>query len=150
MCGVGNKSAADWEDVVQIVALRLVENFDDQRAARAHLHLTSYVAAMAKNAAIDWNRSRRNELVVPQTPEQAAVDHRPFRENHYASLDSYVAALAPELRSLYHLRFERDCSLLEAARLLGLSRQRARTLERRLKLGALVAMRSTLDFTAHS
>jgi RNA polymerase sigma factor (sigma-70 family) len=137
MCGIGNQSLADWDDVVQIVSMRLVEKLDEGRVSTLGGQLTSYVAAMAKNAALDWARRRRHECVVSQPPEPTPAELRPFLESQCSSIDLYLAALEPELRRLFQLRFERDYSLAETARLLGLSRQRARTLEKRLKVGAL-------------
>lgn len=99
-----------------------------------------YLAAVARNWAISMVRTssredrRRSALAAegvfepPTSPEQLAI-----AAERRALCAEFRASLPEELRQLLVLRYEEDRNLVEAARILGLSRMRARGRDRKLR-----------------
>ncbi len=108
-----------------------------------------YLARLAKNRVIDELRKKRQELerlVGPLDDAQVAGDDpaadERLDEKRLRGLVSELLSGLPELERRYvTARFEDEQSLLAAARQLGISRMRARVLERRV----LSALRRQLE-----
>jgi RNA polymerase sigma factor (sigma-70 family) len=132
----------DGDDVVQAVFLKLIES---QRAGTfpAVKRFGPYVSAMARNTALDLLRHRRRHLLVPLLPddfaEEAAMDLIDHKE--LTALDSYLARLPTDLAAVFALRIVEGLTQARVCQELNISRQRLRTLERRLKNGAGRAIR---------
>jgi RNA polymerase sigma factor (sigma-70 family) len=98
-----------------------------------------YLLTIARNRVIsqlrsDWRELRRRTAVAteipesPQTPEEQAI-----RGELRGIIDEFCATLEPIQLRLLELRYREERSLLEAARILGLTRMKARTLEQKLR-----------------
>jgi RNA polymerase sigma factor (sigma-70 family) len=110
-----------------------------------------YLLAICRNLVFDWARRRGRELAtdpVDWACEEASKpepDHPWADPQTMAVVEQYLAGLGPEQKAVHHQRFVLSVSQEEAARNLGLSRQRIRTLEQKLKKGLRRAlMRSRL------
>jgi RNA polymerase sigma factor (sigma-70 family) len=134
-------STSDQPDVVQEVFLRAFSekvrvSYDANRSYRP------FLLAIARNYVVDWGRrvgrvtrslgaSEPHEDVGSETV--GAAD--PFCPRLVAIAAAYVEALPATLRAVYDLRFASEVSQRRAADMLGVSRQKLRTLENRLVNG---------------
>jgi RNA polymerase sigma-70 factor (ECF subfamily) len=130
----------DWGDLVQ-------ETFSRAFGERARLAYDGlrpyrhYLLTICRNLLADWARKRGRELpsaLDADTLEEAAgsaelADELPPHE--LAIVEKYVAALDPRLAGVYQQRYIHGATQEEAARTLGLTRQRLRTLEDKLRGG---------------
>lgn len=122
-----------------------------ERARLAYDGLRPYkpfVLTICRNLVVDEARKRGRELVVEEPPETLPADgaHDPEWADPatVAAVERYIAGLEPKLRALYEERYVKDRSQNEAAAALGLTRQKVRTLEDKLRRGlerALTARR---------
>jgi RNA polymerase sigma factor (sigma-70 family) len=134
-------SAQDFPDVVHEVFVRAFSppsrrGYDGVRA------YGPYLLMIARNTMIDWARRRGQAATVAECSADIASlaprpdDPAPWTAPHtLAILDRYLAALPDELRRLHRLRYERALSQEASAREMGISRQKLRTLEQRLRRG---------------
>jgi DNA-directed RNA polymerase specialized sigma24 family protein len=94
---------------------------------------------ICRNLVVDDARKRGRELVVDEPPEplpsDAAQDPEWADADTVAVVERYVAGLDSKLRALYEERYVKDRSQNEAAAALGLTRQKVRTLEEKLRRG---------------
>jgi RNA polymerase sigma factor (sigma-70 family) len=111
------------------------------RAVRAgkidrSLNIGGYLSQIARNVARDWVVGGNREMLMAAIPDETTdATGEPADDVDVGAIRTYLAGLSPELRYFYILRFERDLPLLQIARLLKISRQRARTLEGRMLSG---------------
>ena len=107
-----------------------------------------YLLTLARNVMVDRARVRARESArtvdldldaliaadepLTHVPEDAAEVHE--LRGHTSA---YIATLDAEQRELVRLRFEGDCSQLDCATAMGVSRRRVRTLEARLLKGLI-------------
>jgi RNA polymerase sigma-70 factor, ECF subfamily len=98
-----------------------------------------FLLTIARNLLVDDARKRGRELVVEDPPEplpsEGAADPEWADADTVAVVERYVAGLDARLRALYEERYVKDRSQNEAAAALGLTRQKVRTLEEKLRRG---------------
>ncbi|HVV48576.1 MAG TPA: sigma-70 family RNA polymerase sigma factor [Polyangia bacterium] len=127
-----SSGSAECDDLVQTTFLLF------HRAVRAgkvdrSLNIGGYLSTIARNVARDWIVGRSREVLVAAIPEETTeAAGEAANDVDVGVVRTYLAALSPELRDFYVLRFEKELPLLQIARLLKTSRQRVRTLELRL------------------
>ncbi len=119
-------NAADAEDVMQTVFLRLVRR---EAGMEAVAHIGSYLHRAAVNAALDLMRSRQSvrsmplEEVEPEPAESPSL--APDREHASAEIRAWlrqtVARLSPRAAQVFTLRFFEDLDNVQIARMLGTS-----------------------------
>jgi RNA polymerase sigma-70 factor (ECF subfamily) len=107
-------NAADAEDVLQVVFLRLLRRAPD---AEALDNQESYLRRAAINAALDVIRSRKADRMVELTGD---VPHHDMSELRRA-LSRALAQLKPNAAEMFILRFLEGFTNSEIARLLGIS-----------------------------
>jgi RNA polymerase sigma-70 factor (ECF subfamily) len=101
-----------------------------------------FLTTIARNLLVDrarraW-REQSLEMIDEKWRDQAAPDPEPFAD--YTTMKmvrQYVAQLPSQLRAVHEERNVRAVSQEEAARRLGITRQRLRTLERELHKGLI-------------
>ncbi len=110
-------NAADAEDVLQTVFLRLIRR---DPAARALENPESYLRRAAVNAGLDIVRSRQDARTVPleDMPSSAACTELRELRDH---LRRALAKLAPRPAEIFALRFFEGYTNPEIARMLGTS-----------------------------
>jgi len=132
-------AADEIGDVVQETFARAFA----ERARLAYDGLRDYgpfLSTIARNLLADRARRRGRELPLDLGGEWDEAPP-PAEEPAWASealtkaVQSYLASASPELRAVHHERYVRSVSQEEAARVLGVSRQQLRTLEKRLRDG---------------
>jgi RNA polymerase sigma factor (sigma-70 family) len=144
--GVCNKPD-DLADLVQEVFMRAFS----EKGRRAYDGLRDYgpyLYAIARNALVDWVRSRIREVPVPWAELQAAIDATPVTEDPapwekpatMRVVDEYLARLPEQLCVVHRLRHQECLSQDETALHIGVSRQTLRTLEHRLQDGLEAAL----------
>lgn len=113
-----------------------------ERARLAYDGLRTYkpfLLTICRNLVVDEARKRGREVVVDDPPEPLPGDDA--RDPEWADaatvavVERYVAGLDGKLRALYEERYVKDRSQNEAAAALGLTRQKVRTLEDKLRRG---------------
>jgi RNA polymerase sigma-70 factor, ECF subfamily len=115
-------SAADAEDVLQSVFLRLVRR---QIASEARTNVKGYLYRAAVNQSLDIIRSRRRYTLVADAGQlgvAAADEHSQDVERLDEQLAAALAALTPEAVEILVLRYTHDYSDKEIAQLLGMTR----------------------------
>jgi RNA polymerase sigma factor (sigma-70 family) len=145
------RSRADGDevdDLVQEVFIRAFSaiarrRYDGGRPLGAYLH------GIASHVLIDRARRSRREVLIDvqssrhaleqqaETPEPSAAYPDP---SALRRVEAFLAALPPQMRALHRERFVAGRSQRQAAAALGVSRQRLRTLEERLKDGVRDAL----------
>ena len=133
-------SPSDLEDIQQTAFIRLSQSISKGRV-RVGDNITAYLKAIARNIARDLKRRRRRELLVSEPPDTPGLPCGSVTDDGMRSLERYLRHLSPSLRSVFEARYILELSQSRAAELLKLSRQAVRTLETRLKRGALDWMR---------
>jgi RNA polymerase sigma factor (sigma-70 family) len=97
-----------------------------------------YLRRIARNLMIDRARAEDHTMALDDDVE-IAVEPEPAEDAEWIALRretaAYVAGLPAQLQRLVELRFERELSQEDAARELGVSRRRVRTLEARIQRG---------------
>jgi RNA polymerase sigma factor (sigma-70 family) len=132
---VGRLSPENLSDVTQEAFARAFSDRARQRfdASRA---LGPYLQRIARNALVDWLRRSRRDAdshVSVDDHEPSSEDQlRAYPREMLEATGSYVRALDPVLHGVLRHRFLEGEPQLAAARTLGISRQRIRTLEKRL------------------
>ena len=133
---LGRRYVADVDDVCQSVFERVLKALRSGRV-QATSDLRGYVRTAARNAAFNWERRGRRELPVEGLEPLHIIDPedpgRVKEDIALCRLDAALSAVPKELGELYKLRFVERHSQTRSAQKLGVSRQRLRTLERRLK-----------------
>jgi RNA polymerase sigma factor (sigma-70 family) len=146
LCRVGRFSAADLADVVQEV----FEKAFGKKARAAYDGEREYgpfLRQLARHTLYDWLRRRNKEIVRDLDPDALIAEAEPGRDPgpYPAELvlvtEAFVEGLAPDLKAVHERRFQAAESQEHAARVLGISRQNLRTLERRLLDGLRRALR---------
>jgi len=103
-----------------------------------------YLRRIARNLMIDRARAEGHTVALGDDVE-IAVEPEPADDPEWIALRretaAYVAGLPAQLHKLVELRFERELSQEEAARELGVSRRRIRTLEARIQRGLRKVLR---------
>jgi RNA polymerase sigma factor (sigma-70 family) len=131
--GRSTVSRVDREDLVQNTFLRLFEALEKKRVVDGP-NLAPYIRTVALNLVNDAHRTGRRELLCEDLDNHgASTDGADRRSQWLAILEQCLGDLPSELRLLYDLRFVGRMTQFRAAGLLGISRQRLRTLESRLK-----------------
>jgi RNA polymerase sigma factor (sigma-70 family) len=131
----------DQADVVQEVFVKALAP-----RARARYDPTRdyepYLLMITRNTMIDWVRQRsafgrlRQATSVVSGALTPGLAPPPWQdERNVSAAEQYVRGLQGQLREVYRLRYTEDRSQEQAAREIGTSRQRLRTLERRLREG---------------
>jgi RNA polymerase sigma-70 factor (ECF subfamily) len=136
----------DWSDLVQ-------ETFSRAFGERARLAYDGlrpyrgYLLTIARNLLADWARKRGRELpsafdgaALEAAAASAAAAGDELSARELALVESYVAGLEPPLAGVYHQRYVVSATQEEAARVLGITRQRLRTLEDKLRRGLARAL----------
>ena len=118
--------AADVEDVVQDVFLRLVRRdfhllrtFDPARAS-----LPTWLTLVARSVAIDAVRRRRTDAVCLEGLDPAVEPANPAEGD---PIELPLNLLTTRQRLVLRMLFEQDLSVLEAARLIGVDEQTIRS-----------------------
>jgi RNA polymerase sigma-70 factor (ECF subfamily) len=130
-------------DLVQEVFARAFRE-NVRRAYDERRQYSPFLAAIARNLVTDWVRRRRSELpVASQLAEPADDDaESPWRdESVLQAVEGYVAALPDGLRCVFEQRYVLGRSQTAAASALGITRQRLRTRELKLRAGLSRALR---------
>jgi RNA polymerase sigma-70 factor (ECF subfamily) len=110
-------NAADAEDVLQTVFLRLVRRSE---AAEPLENAESYLRRAAVNASIDLIRSKQSDRSVPLFEVPSRVLQPDFGELREA-LRLALARLTPRSAEIFSLRFFEDFRNQEIARMLNIS-----------------------------
>lgn len=130
--------SADHADLVQETFIRA---FAD-KARQAYDGLRQYrplLLTICRNAIVDW--ARRGGRDAPEAlDEDVPVEAEPIDPLVAARVDAFLGGLDPLLRGVYEQRYVEDASQEDAARALGLTRQKLRTLEQRLRDGLAAAL----------
>jgi RNA polymerase sigma factor (sigma-70 family) len=134
-------SPEDHADLVQDVLVKALaprrgDRYDPGRSYEP------YLLMIARNTMIDWMRRRAALTRLHHSPSlQPAGDPSegagpPWQDDgNLAAVERYVNGLAGDLREVYRRRYTEGLSQDQAARAMGISRQRLRTLEGRLRHG---------------
>ena len=110
-------NAADAEDVLQTVFLRLLKR-PDSVAVRDQ---ESYLRRAAINASLDLIRSRKGDRAVPLVDMPSAASDQDAGELK-AALRRALGRLSPKSAEVFGLRFFEGFSNQQIARMLGVSR----------------------------
>ena len=133
----------DREEIVQTVFSRLFLRTRGRGVCGAS-SVGAYIGTAARNATYDWIKVRRREIVRSDVLELAvlaadssALDHD---VDDLEAVRAYVGSLTCELAKLFVLRFSDGLSQAVVCSRLSMTRQRLRTIELKLKKGALKAV----------
>ncbi len=110
-------NAADAEDVLQTVFLRLLRRTDDSDAMEKE---GSYLRRAAVNASLDVIRSRQANPTVELVEMPGSETQGETTELRHA-LGRALSGLQPRAAEIFALRFIEGLSNLEIARMLGIS-----------------------------
>jgi len=134
--GSGRADVAD--DLVQ-------ETFARAFAERARLAYDGlrpykpYLLTICRNLLADWAQKSGKDLSADLLTDDPQIEPDPpeawAEPATVALVERYLAGLDPRLRAVYEQRYQQDRSQNQTAEALGLSRQRVRTLEERLRRG---------------
>jgi RNA polymerase sigma-70 factor (ECF subfamily) len=140
-------SAADAEDVLQTVFLRLLRRDRDSSPME---NSESYLRRAAINAALDVIRSRKANQTVPLT-EDTPQDSRSLLQPDIGSLRQAlaraVAQLKPRQAEIFALRFLEGLSNQQIAEMLGISQVRVAVIVHRTRLQLRKELRPYLGGT---
>jgi RNA polymerase sigma factor (sigma-70 family) len=139
-------------DLVQEVFARAFRDgarlsFDGRRS------YSPFLAAIARNLVIDWLRRRRAELALPDDVADRRTEDAELPWTDEALLrvvEGYVAILPERLESVFEQRYVLGRSQTAAAAALGITRQRLRTRENKLRVGLSRALRAAAQRSASS
>jgi RNA polymerase sigma factor (sigma-70 family) len=129
-------------DLVQEVFARAFRE-SARRAFDERRQYSPFLAAIARNLVTDWVRRRRSELPVAGQLAEADDDAAsPWRDESLLQVvERYVAALPDGLRCVFEQRYVLGRSQTASASALGITRQRLRTREIKLRGGLTRALR---------
>lgn len=130
-------SAANVSDVVQEV---FAKAFSEPVRARydGTRPFAPYLQRIASSVLVDWLRRSRRQITSDVDFDVGLEDATRsescglFPQELLEATRLYIGSLDSDLRSVHELRFVAGAGQLDAARSLGISRQRLRTLERKL------------------
>jgi RNA polymerase sigma factor (sigma-70 family) len=137
--------AADIDDLVQEVFARAFS----ESARTSFDGLSDYgpfLLTIARNLLSDWARKQGREIAAHQLDSLAAEpaeDSGPWWGDAevVAVVEAYLATLTDDLRAVHEQRYVRNRSQAATASALGLTRQRVRTLEGKLRKGLARALK---------
>lgn len=135
------KQPADAEDLMQQTFIRAIEALP--RYEERGLPLGAWLFRIARNAAIDHERARRDEVDLDDWPALAptpAIEDETGRLADRESLLGAISRLTPDQREVLGYRFFADLSARETGRLMGRGEATVRGLQAR----ALAALRREL------
>jgi RNA polymerase sigma factor (sigma-70 family) len=140
--------AAAASDVADLVQETFARAFSE-RARLGYDGTRPYaplIATIARNLVVDHARRHGREVAVeevPDTPPEPESEPEPWAEPAIVrAVESYLATLDPELKRVHERRYVHCESQEDAARALGTTRQRVRTLERKLRDGLAEYLRN--------
>lgn len=123
----------DAEDLVSEVFLRAMESL--QRYTERGVPFLAFLYRVARNAAIDRARQRRDEVsvetLIVHPPARQNVEAEALRAQRRAALVAALARLKPDYREVLLLRFVEGYPAAEAGRLLGKDERAIRNLQHR-------------------
>jgi RNA polymerase sigma factor (sigma-70 family) len=131
-------------DLVQEVFARAFRD-SARRSFDCSRRYSPFLATIARNLVIDWMRRRRIELALPDDLADPRADDAecPWTdEAHLHVVEGYVASLPERLGSVFEQRYVLGRSQTAAAAALGITRQRLRTREDKLRAGLSRALRT--------
>jgi RNA polymerase sigma factor (sigma-70 family) len=136
--------AVDVPDLVQEVFARA---FCDsaRRSFDCRRRYSPFLAAIARNLVIDWLRRQRVELALPEEVADLRADGAecPWVDEALAHVvEGYVSTLPERLKSVFEQRYVLGRPQTAAAAALGITRQRLRTRESKLRAGLSRALRT--------
>jgi len=142
--GPGHVMGARPDEVADLVQETFARAFTE-RARLAYDGIRDYapfLTTIARNLLADRARRLGRELQLPEDWEEPAVEEEiPFADDRtMRAVREYLTALSDELRGVHEKRYVRGLSQEEAASQLGLTRQRLRTLEKKLRQGLAAHM----------
>ena len=130
------KNWQDSEDAVQDAFIRISENIDnigDVNSSRTR----SFVMVVTRNICFNMLRRKRFESGADIDELNVISDHsvekQVFSDFGVAELESALKRLPPELRDTLYLTVYEELSLKDAARLLGISYEAAKSRARRAR-----------------
>jgi RNA polymerase sigma-70 factor (ECF subfamily) len=123
-------NAADAEDVLQTVFLRLLRRGSDADPLENH---ESYLRRAAINAAVDVIRSRQADPTVP-LPEETSDLRQSDTSNLRQVLARAIAQLKPLQAEIFALRFLEGLGNQQIAGMLGISQVRVAVIVHRTRL----------------
>jgi RNA polymerase sigma-70 factor (ECF subfamily) len=141
-CGLGMpnrlRGGADAGDLVQDIFVRAFAppsrlGYDGLRPFGPYLH------SIARNALVDWGRRSGREVPTDGNVLELVVEERVGDEPPYADpvtmaiVEQFLRDLPADLKAVHEQRYTRGLSQHEAAAALGMTRQRLRTAEARLR-----------------
>ncbi len=142
--GIWLVGAASVNDLVQDSFARAFSP-TARRAFKGLHHHGPYLLAIVRNTVVDSLRLQQREVLAGGAAieawlalndiDAAAAPPSWIDPVTLARVRDYLGRLPPDLRSVHHRRYVLDEAQHVAADALGLSRQRIRTLEKRLQLG---------------
>ena len=98
-----------------------------------------YLGALTRNLMVDWARRQGRELAtqdLDRLPETSPASEDEWADQEtMASVNAYIAELAPELREVHEFRYVQCRSQDETCSALAISRQTLRTREKHLRDG---------------
>jgi RNA polymerase sigma factor (sigma-70 family) len=131
----------NFEDLVQEIFAKAFS----ERARMAFDGLRDYepfLFTIARNVVVDWARKHGREVsleeFVPNVADESTSrnDDEPWADpDTMRAVEAYVKELPESLAAVHRERYVLGHTQLEAARVLGLTRQQLRTLEARLRKG---------------
>jgi len=131
----------NFEDLVQEIFAKAFS----ERARLAFDGLRDYepfLFTIARNVVVDWARKHGREVsleeFVPNVADESAGrdDDEPWADpDTMRAVEAYVKQLPENLAAVHRERYVLGHTQLQAARVLGLTRQQLRTLEARLRKG---------------
>jgi RNA polymerase sigma-70 factor (ECF subfamily) len=107
------------EDAVQECYLRVVKNLHKINDPTCH-ETRSFLVIILKNAAIDIMRKRSMETFFPEDAEIAAPPDKGF-ETAEQFLTEFIRNLPDIYKDVVYLKYNHNCSNVQAAKLLGIS-----------------------------
>lgn len=123
------KSESDAEDLAQSIFVKLWEN---RETFNPTVSLNSYMYATARNAALNFIKSRKlHETIIQQTTEQGghqlhATENRIKTDELIAIIDARVGAMSPQHGTIYRLSQQEAMSPTQIAGQLNLSEKTVR------------------------
>lgn len=142
------QGAREHADRLDLIQTTFTQAFS-QAARQAYDGLRDYrpyLLTICRNVLIDWTRKRGRELPSAEI-DQIPVEDPGEEQAAWADpavmkiVNEYLAGLPAALAAVHQHRYVLGVSQLESAQNLGLTRQRLRTLEQKLKKGLLKALK---------
>jgi RNA polymerase sigma factor (sigma-70 family) len=139
-------------DLVQEVFARAFRD-SARRSFDSRRRYSPFLATIARNLVIDWMRRRRVELALPEDiadPRMGEAEVPWTDEALLHIVEGYVATLPERLGRVFEQRYVLGRSQTAAATALGITRQRLRTRENKLRAGLSRALRTVAQRSTSS